>query len=185
MIFLLMIDTPEDQSKFAVLYEKYKYLMWKVAMAVLHDRFSAEDAVHNAFLNLGVHMEDIGEIESLRTKRYLITIAKNAAIDIYRKKNVQRQGEILMDELGDEDMPFTYLESDLDNAVLDVLKRLPMKYRDIFLLKYSAHLENREIARLCGIQEGTVRQRIARGKLLIEDALQKLEENVHENNKCD
>ncbi len=90
-----------------------------------------------------------------------------------------------MDELGDEDMPFTYLESDLDNAVLDVLKRLPMKYRDIFLLKYSAHLENREIARLCGIQEGTVRQRIARGKLLIEDALQKLEENVHENNKCD
>lgn len=58
-----------------------------------------------------------------------------------------------------------------------------MKYRDIFLLKYSAHLDNKEIAKLCGIQEGTVRQRIARGKLMIEDALQKLEENAYAKNK--
>lgn len=187
MMFLTLADTPEidtpekpeNKDKFSVLYEKYRYLMWKVAMDVLHDRFLAEDAVHNAFLNLGGHMESIRETESLQTKRYLITIAKNAAIDIYRKKNVQRQRELFMDELGDEELPFTYVETDLDNDVLDVLKKLPVKYRDIFLLKYSAHLENREIARLCGIREGTVRQRIARGKLLIEDALQKLEENAH------
>lgn len=183
MMFLTLKDTPEDKGKFAILYEKYRYLMLKVAMDVLHDRFSAEDAVHNAFINLGVHMESIEDIESLQTKRYLITIAKNAAIDIYRKKNVQKQREIFMDELGDEDLPLTYLETDLDNDVLDVLKKLPMKYRDIFLLKYSAHLDNKEIAKLCGIQEGTVRQRIARGKLLIENALQKLEENAHEKNK--
>ncbi len=185
MMFLTLTDTPESKGRFAILYEKYRYLMWKVAMDVLHDRFLAEDAVHNAFLNLGAHMGSIGETESMQTKRYLITIAKNAAIDIYRKKNVQRQREIFMDELGDEDLPLTYMETDLDNNVLDVLKNLPAKYRDIFLLKYSAHLENREIAGLCGIREGTVRQRIARGKLLIEDALQKLEEDAHEKNKGD
>ena len=57
----------------------------------------AEDAVHNAFLNLTTHMADIGEPDSLQTKRYLITVAKNAAVDLYRKKSVRIQREIYMD----------------------------------------------------------------------------------------
>ena len=60
--------------------------------------------------------------------------------------------------------------------MLDILKNLPPKYRDIFLLKYSAHLENREIARICGLREGTIRQRIARGKRLSEKELEKNQE---------
>lgn len=163
MIFLLMI-APEDKRKFVILYDKYRYLMQKVAMEVLHDRFLAEDAVHNAFINLAMHMDDIGKPESLQTKRYLITVVKNAAVDLYRKKNTQVQREVYVDELVGKDIPVVYMETDLENDVLDILKNLPVKYRDIFLLKYSGNLENREIARLCGIQEGTVRQRIARGK---------------------
>ena len=183
MIFLSMMDTPEEQGKFAVLYEKYRHLMQQVAMNVLHDRFLAEDAVHNAFLKLSMHMADIGEPESRQTKRYLITIAKNAAIDIYRKKSLRIRREVYMDELGEDEQPMTYMETDTDNAVLDILKNLPIKYRDIFLLKYSAHLENGEIARLCGIQEGTVRQRIARGKRLIENELQKREDRDDEDKR--
>lgn len=182
MIFLLMIDTPESKRQFVILYEKYRYLMQKVAMDVLHDHFLAEDAVHNAFMNLAMHMDDIGKPESLQTKKYLITIAKNAAVDLYRKRNVRVQREIYVDELEEKDMPRTYMETDLENAVLDILKNLPAKYRDIFLLKYSSHLENSEIARLCGIQEGTVRQRISRGKVLIEKELNELEVETHEKN---
>lgn len=175
MIFLLMTDTPETKRKFVILYEKYRYLMQKIAMDILHDRFLAEDAVHNAFINLVMHMEDIEETESLRTKRYLITITKNAAVDLYRKKNKRIQREVYMDELREEELPVSYMETDLENDILDILKNLPVKYRDIFLLKYSSHMENNEIARLCGIQEGTVRQRISRGKILIEEALKELE----------
>ncbi len=84
MIFLMMIDTPDDKRKFIILYEKYQYLMQKVAMDILHDCFLTEDAVHNAFVKLAKHMDRIGDLESLQTKRYLITIVKNSAIDIYR-----------------------------------------------------------------------------------------------------
>lgn len=184
MIFLMMIDTPEDKRKFVILYEKYRYLMQKVAADVLNDRFLAEDAVHNAFISLAAHMDKIENPEGLQTKRYLITITKNAAVDIYRKKNVQIHREVYMDELREEDVPMSYMETDLENGVLDILKNLPVKYRDIFLLKYSAHMENSEIANLCGIQEGTVRQRISRGKIMIEDALKKWEES-NGKNKCD
>ena len=39
MIFLMMIDTPEEKRKFVILYEKYRYLMQKVATDVLRDCF--------------------------------------------------------------------------------------------------------------------------------------------------
>lgn len=183
MIFLMMIDTPEDKRKYVILYEKYRHLMQKVAADVLKDRFLAEDAVHNAFISLAAHMDKIGDLDSLQTKRYLITVSKNAAVDIYRKKNVQIHREVSMDGLV-EDVPMSYMETDLENGVLDILKNLPAKYRDIFLLKYSSCLENSEIASLCGIQEGTVRQRISRGKIMIEEALKKWEE-YNGKNKCD
>lgn len=185
MIYLLMIDTPEEKRKFVLLYEKYRYLMQKVAMDVLNDRYMAEDAVHNAFLTLITHMDHIGELESVQTKRYLITIVKNAAIDIYRKKNIQTRKEIYIDELKEENMPMTYMETDMENEVLDILKNLPVRYRDIFLLKYSSHMKNHEIAKLCGIQEGTVRQRLSRGKALIEEMLDRLRENENGKNKSD
>ena len=66
--------------------------------------------------------------------------------------------------------------SDVDNAVLDVLKNLPVKYRDVFLLKYSGNMENGEIAQLLGITEETVRKRISRGKIMVQEALDKMEE---------
>ena len=87
------------------------------------------------------------------------------------------QREITTDEIEEEKMPATCMEEEeIENEVLNILKNLPEKYRDIFLLKYSADMDNREIAKVCGIKEGTVRQRLARGKTLIEDELKKLEE---------
>ena len=93
MIILMMIDTPEEKRKFTVLYEKYKFLMQKIAMDVLQDPYLAEDAVHNAFINLAKNIDNVGETDSTPTKRYLITITKNAAIDIYRKRKRQMSRE--------------------------------------------------------------------------------------------
>lgn len=185
MISLLMIDTYEEKRTFTILYDKYKYLMLKVALDVLQDRFWAEDAVHNAFINISKNLNKIEDPHSTATKRYLITITKNSAIDIYRKRKTQMRKEIYIDELQEENFPLSYIETDMENNVLDILKNLPVKYRDIFLLKYSAHMENNEIAKLCGIKESTVRQRIARGKTLIEKALNRLEEYKDETYSCD
>lgn len=45
------------------------------------------------------------------------------------------------------------------------------------MLKYVNHMENREIAEVCGILEGTVRQRFSRGKVIIERKIREMEEN--------
>ena len=174
MLFLMMIDAPDDRSRFCILYETYRHLLLTVAMDVLRDSYLAEDAVQDAFLRIARNMDKIGEIHSRQTKRYLISTARNAAIDLYRKQDRLRRREVNVED-AEAMMPVSYLETDVDNAVLDILKNLPEKYREVFLLKYSAGMENSQIAKICGIREATVRQRIARGKAIIEDTLEKLE----------
>ena len=163
----MMIDAEEDKQKFAILYETYRHLMMKVALNVLKDTFLAEDAVHEAFIKIAKNMEKIGEIDATATKRYLLTITKNATIAIYRKRNHQFQREIYVDD-----------------GILDILRCLPVKYRDVFLLKYSGNMDNDEIAKVLNITEGTIRQRLSRGKIMIQEALNKREENneIHGNN---
>ncbi len=146
--------TRRKNEKFVILYENYRYLMLKVAADILHDYQLAEDAVQEAFVRVAKHMENVGQPEETATKRYLITITKHAAIDLYRRRNRLQSREIYMDELPEETGQLTYMAPEEEHGVLDILKNLPPKYRDIFLLKYSAHLENREIARICGLRGG-------------------------------
>lgn len=166
-----------DKQKFAILYETYRHLMMKVALNVLKDTFLAEDAVHEAFIKIAKNMEKIGEIDATATKRYLLTITKNATIDIYRKRNHQFQREIYVDELEECNVPVTYAATDVDDGILDILRCLPVKYRDVFLLKYSGNMDNDEIAKVLNITEGTARQRLSRGKIMIQEALNKREED--------
>lgn len=182
MINLMMIDTPEDKRKFVVLYEKYRHLMMKTTLDVLHDPYLAEDAVHNAFVSLARNMDKVKESDEVPTKLYLIACARNAAIDLYRKRSSQVKKETLLEEAIEKDGYVTYIDSELENGILDILKNLPLKYRDVFMLKYVNHMENQEIAEACGILEGTVRQRIARGKVMIERKIKEMEENMNGEN---
>ncbi len=175
MIYLMMMDAEEDKRKFVVLYEQYKYLMLKVAQDVLADNYLAEDAVHEAFIKIAKNMDKIGDIKTRETKRYLITITKNTSIDIYRKRSIRAQKEVFIDELGDNELPFAYIETDMDHRMLDILRNLPVKYRDVFILKYASRMDNDEIAELLHISEGNVRQRIARGKEIIREAFESME----------
>ena len=154
----MIIDSPEEKRVFVVIYEKYRYLMMKVAHDVLKDNFLAEDAVHEAFIKIAHNMQNIHDVESVETKRYLIIVAKNAAIDIYRSRKKMKE-KMFIDELGEDAGPITY----------------PVKYRDVFLLKYSNHMSNAEISKILNISEGTIRQRIARGKLIIKEEIERLE----------
>lgn len=54
--------------------------MFKIAVDILHEHHLAEDALQEAFVRVAKHMECIGQLEETATKRYLITITKNAAL---------------------------------------------------------------------------------------------------------
>mgnify|MGYP003375425597 CR=1 FL=1 len=82
LIFLDMLDTPEEKNCFQIIYETYSHFLWYLADQILHDAHLAEDAVQETFLALANHMDRVKDPRSRETRNFLGTIVRNKAIDI-------------------------------------------------------------------------------------------------------
>lgn len=51
-LYLAMIDSDADKSKFEILYSEYKNLMYYTANRILRNSRDTEDVVHQAFLKV-------------------------------------------------------------------------------------------------------------------------------------
>ena len=57
LIYLQMIETPEEKSVFEQIYLEYRGLMYHVAYEILHNEQEAEDAVHQAFAKIAENIK--------------------------------------------------------------------------------------------------------------------------------
>ena len=57
--YLSMMNSGEDKALVEFLYNEYKQIMFKTAYAILHNRESAEDAVHDAFLRVIIEIPQL------------------------------------------------------------------------------------------------------------------------------
>lgn len=168
--YLALIDTGERRSRFAELYEDNCALMMRQAWQILRDSYQAEDAVHNAFLRVAANMDAVERLDDVQARRYLLTAARNAAIDLYRRNYRQSKHEMPYEDR-EAQAVLAEAVSGEENAVLAAVRGLPLLYRDVFLLKYSLGLSNEEIGALLGISASGVRQRVTKGKELLRVAL--------------
>lgn len=164
--YFSLMDTEGQRSRFEQIYRENCQLMLALALRILREPYLAEDAVQDAFVRVASHMETVERLEDWQARRYVLTAARNAAIDLYRKRSRQALSEILYEdpEAGAE---LVQAEDSRENTVLEAVKNLPVHYRDVFLLKYSLGLTNGEIGELLGLTVSGVKQRVARGKELL------------------
>ena len=66
LIYLQAIESEEERSKFEQLYSQYRGLMYHVAMKILNNPHSAEDAVHQAFLSIIENLKKIPDVKCLK-----------------------------------------------------------------------------------------------------------------------
>ena len=158
-----MIDSNEDRSKFQELYIHYRKIMYHVAYEILHNHHDAEDAVHQAFLSIAERIQYIEDSVCLRTKSYVITIAENKAIDMYRSKN--RHPLI---EYNDENLGIT-IEYDGTNTLARCIAQLPARYRELIILKYVHGYTFRETAKIMSISEDNAKKMALRAKEKLAD----------------
>lgn len=168
-IYLAMIEDPAERSLFEKVYLKYRNLMFYIANGILKNDQLAEDAVHNAFLKILKHMDAISDPDSTRTKNFLALVCERTAIDMY--KSLKRNKEISIDEIEESRSVFG-TEMSLGNPVYDAIMNLPFLYREVMMYKFIQGYENDEISRILGITEGTVRQRISRGRQKLKKILE-------------
>ncbi len=151
-------------------YQLYEQKMYQVAYGILRDSGWAEDAVQNAFVKLMKSRTYFKDAESDDCKRYLITIIKHAAIDIYQKK--KREYELI--SFSDAD---TYREPALvqngeteDVDVKELISNLPPRYYEVVDCLVVRNLSVRETSGKLGISEANVRKRFERAKKMLKIA---------------
>lgn len=157
IVYLAMIETPEEKTKFERLYLHYRALMYHVAYQILHNESDAEDVVHSAFVKIAEHMKKISDPVCPKTQSYVVTIVERKAIDLYRKK--KRHGSVPLDEAALAAAP-----PEADGGLAACILALPPRYRQVILLKYYQGFSCGEIASMLGISLAAARKLDQRAK---------------------
>ena len=154
-------------------YELYEQKMFRVALSVLHDEKLAEDAVQDAFLQLIKHKVHFEKADSDDCKRYIITVIKNASINIYNKRRNENKIVSYSDNL--EDLCGEQATEDNGNDTgaecTPLLNSLPPKYYRVVECLVVHDYTVAETAEILGITEANVRKRYERAKKMMRQSL--------------
>lgn len=167
LVYLQMIETEEDSSKFEAIYREYRDLLFFLADRRLRSPQDAEDAVHQVFVRLA---ENIRRIEPVgpRTKRLVIVMLENTVTDLLRRRSIHPTLAYTEELCQTADGP----ESG-DRLLEDCILRLSERQRAVIWLKYDQGCSLREVAGLLGIT-------LANAQKLDQRAKKKLEELYRE-----
>lgn len=165
-VCLAQLTTPEEKTKFELLYEKYKNLMFHIAYSILNREDEAENCLQVAFFNIANNFDGVADIDANTTKNWVCVIAKNVALNMLKNMN-KRNEEILSDDIEIKfDVSDVYDVSDA-NEIKSIIASMPEKYRDIleFVILYGK--DYKTISKEFCISEASARKRFERAKAML------------------
>ncbi|MCR5611517.1 MAG: sigma-70 family RNA polymerase sigma factor [Clostridiales bacterium] len=155
---------------FESIYRDYSRLVYWAAYKVLNSAGETEDAAQDVFLAVLKNMELVNGMSDAQLKGWLYRVAVNAALDMKRKNTK----ELLSDEPLGAEVPDTggtpedeAVEGDTQAEVRAALDSVDAIYREPLYMFYYSGMSVIEIAEALGINEGTVKSRMARGRKLM------------------
>jgi len=160
-----------EEAKFAELVQRQSGFVFRVAYAVLLNRADAEDAVQETFLKLYRN----GGWRNVENERaFLARVAWRVAVD----RRSRRPEAVSFDDDSERDFTDeapssdpgpeqTLLLSDQQARIHAMIDALPEELRLPLILSAGDELNSREIGRVLGIPEGTVRTRLQRARELL------------------
>ena len=139
----------------------------------------AADLTHEVFLSAWRSLSRFQEQSSFGT--WIYRMATNASIDFLRREKRRQVLSMTMEEDSEERQaqvpderysPHRLLEQkEARQAVADALAALSPEHRQVLVLREMEGLSYQEIGQLLGLEEGTVKSRIARARLALRDFL--------------
>lgn len=154
---LAALESEEDKRRFTELYEENHVRAEQTALRILRDPHDAEDAVQNAFLQVIHHFDEISEIPCKKLGFWIISIVKNEALMILRRKQKELPQEDWDTFSADVSDPTSY------NELVRLFSQLPPTYRAALEMRLINGYSGKEIAQHLGISESAVNTRISRG----------------------
>lgn len=165
----------------------YQDLAFNVAYRILSDEDLAADAVQNAFISA---WKNLSSYRGGSFKAWVMRMVTNGCYDELRRQKrrpttplepVNHQDEEEMDSphwmASDDPLPETTMEqAELEHALQHCLENLPLDFRTVVVLVDVQGMDYEEVAQAARAPLGTVKSRLARGRLKMRDCLQGFEE---------
>lgn len=179
-LYISLLDTEDQISKFEHIYTKYRGLMFYTAKGVLQDSYLAEDAVHETFLDIIRIIDSIRANNEKELSQFLKTLTHHKAVDIIRKCSSQKKSDTEIETLeaikSDVNAETIVIDKiDYENMLL-LVQSMDEKYKTPLLLKVQGYKIS-EIAEILNISPGNVKVRLYRARKII---LSGLEEESNE-----
>ena len=172
-----------SQDAFARLVEQNQGKIYHLCYRMTGNPEDAADLTQDAFLNAWRGLPKFSFQRTFST--WLYRLASNACIDFLRREKRRSSLSMTLDE-GDGEEPREaeipderYApERELERketlqALEAALASLSIEHRQVLLLRETQGLSYQEIAQCLGLEEGTVKSRIARARLALRDFLVK------------
>lgn len=168
-------------EKFEAAAAKYADNIYAVAFNYFKNPYDADDIVQEVLMALYQSNTDFESEEHL--KYWLLRVAVNRCRKItvsarvrhnisfeeyaenMRKNSESDAWNIGSDTAGEQDTAVRNFE------ILTQVMKLPRKYRSVIHLFYYEDYDSKKIAELLGLNEGTVRTRLARGRKMLKEVL--------------
>ncbi|MHC4551929.1 MAG: RNA polymerase sigma factor [Planctomycetota bacterium] len=154
-----------DTTALRDMYALYKDDLVSLASALLHDKTSAEDAVHDVFTKL-IDKQDTLKITT-NLRQYLLSAAANSARQLHRvQKKMPKLS--LNDACGENIGTNTPPESavifdERQRHLADAMATLPYEQREVILLRHFSDLKFKAIASMQNVSMNTVQGRYRYG----------------------
>lgn len=137
------------------LYREYAPMVYSLAYRVVQDHGLAEEATQTTFLNAWRHAADFDPDREMGP--WLYTIARRAAIDIYRRERRHRAGPASEAEMAV--LPKSMDETWRAWQVQLALRALPGEELEVIRCTHYLGLTHEQTAERLGIPAGTVKSR--------------------------
>ena len=161
-IYIQMIETDEEKSKFEQIYYEYRGLLYHIAYNYLRNEQDAEDAVHHAFEKVAKNIKKV-DFPCPKTKEFIVTIVENRSIDILRRRKQHSLEEF------SEEFYTTPALPESNNLLVQCILELPPLQRQVIWLKYIDGYTLREIAKMLDISLAWAQKTDQRAKKKLEE----------------
>lgn len=173
-----------DLQAFDVLVQRYKDQLLNYVFRFVGNRVDAEDIVQETFLRVYKNKHYYKEIAKFST--WIYTIAGNLAKTELRRRKRRKIFSVsnFVNDERDFDIPDTDRnpENEVDgnlkyNDIQKAIDKLPPKFKEVILLRDVQGFAYEEISQILTIPLGTVKSRVNRGRLKLQEDLKFLFES--------
>lgn len=172
----LVFLTLKNQEYYLCLMKRYENKLLNYILKISNlNKEDAEDILQEVFIQVYQNLNDYDP--NLKFSSWIYRITHNTTISIFRKKNVRPQSVSWDNEELVNILESTYnVEKDTIRQltyeqILSIINRLPLKYKEVLILKFIENKDYKEISDILHKPMGTIATLINRAKKSLKQEL--------------